>query len=67
MNLKKEFKELGKDINKVEKNIQKDILNVEKWVIARRKFLIKLTWVVGLVAVLLIFSHVYLRTFGYGV
>ena len=67
MNLKKEFRELGKDINKVEKNIKKDILDVEKWVVARRKFFIKLMGVVGLIAALLIFSHFYLRTFGYGV
>ena len=58
---------LKKDIERVEKQIKKDIDNVEDWVIARRKFLIKFGIVVGVIALLLILSRFYLRTFGVGV
>lgn len=34
--------------------IKEEVQEIEKWVIARRKFLIKLAWVLGLIAALLI-------------
>ena len=61
MTLKKEIKKLNKQIDEVRDNIQDDIEDVQDWMIARRKFLIKLTWVVGFIAALLIISHIYLR------
>ena len=54
MTLKKEIKKLNKDIDDISDNIEENIEDVEKWILARRKFIIKLCWVVGLIAVLLI-------------
>jgi len=78
MSIKKEIKDIEKGINKAEKNIkrginkaekdvEKDIKHAEKWVYERKKFFIKLGFVVGLVALLLIISHFYLRTSGVGI
>jgi len=47
--------------------IEKDVRDVEKWMIERRKFLIKLGWVLGFITILLIVSHFYLRVRGAGV
>ena len=47
MSLKKEFKQ-------VEKEIAKDIKYAERWVFERRKFLIKLLGVMGFIVLLLI-------------
>jgi len=44
--------------------IEDEFEDVEKWIIERRKFFIKLGWVIGLVVVLLIISHFYLRISG---
>ena len=44
----------------ISKNLEKEGKEVEAWVKARRKFLIKLGWVVGLITILLLFSHFYL-------
>jgi len=46
--------------------IKKEINELEKWIIQRRKFFIKLSWVIGLIAALLIISHIYLRVNGIG-
>jgi len=67
MTIKQEMKALGKQIKGAEKGIEKDIKNVEGWVIERRKFLIKLTWVVGIIAALLILSNIYLKVRGLGI
>jgi len=78
MSIKKGIKDIEKDINKAGKNIKKginetekgierDIDNAEKWMHERRKFFIKLGFVIGLVAVLLIISHFFLRTGGVGI
>ena len=61
MTIKKEIKKINKQIDEIGDNIQDNIEDVEKWIIARRKFLIKLIWVVGLILALLIISHIYLR------
>ena len=56
-----------KEVNKkgnFEKELKKEIQEVEKWILERRKFLIKLAWVVGFVSVLLIVSKFYLRVSG---
>ena len=61
---------LRKSENIVEREIEeieKDVRDVEKWMIERRRFLIKLAWVLGFVTVLLIVSHFYLRVPGVGV
>ncbi len=43
---------------------KREVEDVESWIIERRKFFIKLLWVVGLIAALLIISHFYLRVNG---
>ncbi|MDD5191983.1 MAG: hypothetical protein PHH54_06795 [Candidatus Nanoarchaeia archaeon] len=60
---KKELKGIEKSF---EKQIDKDVKEAEKWMIQRRKFLIKLAWVLGGITVLLILSHMYLRIAGVG-
>jgi hypothetical protein len=66
MSFRKEIKKLSNQIEDVEDNLLGNIKNVEGWVVERRKFLIKLTWVVGIIAVLLILSNLYLRVRGVG-
>jgi len=44
-----------------EKGLEKEIHEVENWVKQRKKFFIKLAWVVGFVVVLLIVSSLYLK------
>lgn len=46
--------------------IEKEIEEVEQWMIERKKFLIKLGWVAGLIVVLLVVSRLYLRIKGFG-
>jgi hypothetical protein len=53
--------------NNFEKQFQDEVHEVEKWVYERRKFLIKLSWVVGIVVVLLIISNLYLKQIGVGI
>ncbi len=71
VNLAKDFKKFKKGVkieaHEIEKNIKKDVKELEDWMKARRKFLIKLAWVIGLVAILLIISHFWLRVWGRGV
>ena len=57
MALKKEIKNFNKQIDELGKNIKDNIEDVQNWVIARRKFLIKLYWVIGLIGVLLVISY----------
>jgi hypothetical protein len=64
MSLVDKFYKFGRD---VERGAEKEVKYFERWVIARRKFFIKLAWVAGLIAILLIFSHFYLRIRGVGV
>lgn len=45
---------IQKDIKKIEKEIIQEIKGAERWMVQRRKFLIKLFWVLGLIALLLI-------------
>ncbi|MEK6935460.1 MAG: hypothetical protein AABW67_01605 [Nanoarchaeota archaeon] len=63
---RKSIKKLERQADKLDdefdisKNIEKEEKEVEDWVKARRKFLIKLGWVAGLIIVLLLVSHFYL-------
>lgn len=66
MSFQKDIKKLSKQIKDIEGAIQKDIKSVEGWIVERRKFLIKLTWVVGIIVALLILSNLYLRVRGVG-
>ena len=59
MNVKKEMK-------KFEKKVDREFEEVEQWIVERKKFLIKLGWVAGIIIVLLVVSHLYLRTKGFG-
>ena len=51
---------------RVDKQINKEFKEVEAWMVQRKKFLIKLAWVLGFITVLLVVSHIYLRTRGIG-
>jgi len=53
--------------NSIEQEIKHEIKEVEDWITERKKFLIKLAWVVGFIAALLIISHIYLRVVGAGI
>ena len=59
-------KKKKKYARKPKSGIEKEIQDVENWVHGRRKFLIKLGWVAGLIIVLLIVSRLYLRVKGFG-
>ena len=65
-NFRKNIKKFERQIDKLDdefdisKNIEKEEKEVERWMIQRRKFLIKLGWVAGLIIVLLLVSHFYL-------
>ena len=50
-----------KEIKKIEKKVGKDIKDAEDWMIARRKFFVKLSIVIVLVTALIISSHLYLK------
>lgn len=54
-------------LNKIEKSIKEEIKEVENWVIQRKKFLIKLAWVLILITILLIASNIYLKVSGVGI
>jgi len=65
--LKSNFKKDLEDIEiRVDKQINKEFKEVESWMVQRKKFLIKLAWVLGFITILLIFSHIYLRIQGVG-
>ena len=66
-NIGKSMKRTEKGIEKEIKHAEKDIVHAERWMHERRKFFIKLGFVIGLVVVLLIISHFYLRTSGVGI
>jgi len=57
---------IEKEIKKIGKEVKEDIGEVEAWVIERKKFLIKLGWVAGIIIVLLIISNFYLSVKGFG-
>ena len=44
--------------------LQKEIQEIEQWVTERKKFFIKLSWVVGLILALVIISNIYLKLKG---
>lgn len=50
----------------IEKEIEREVEKIEGWVTERKRFLIKLAWVVGLITALLIISQLYLRVRGVG-
>ena len=54
MSFKKEIRKLDREFKQFEKGLAKEIIYVEKWMIARKKFFVKLIWVVGLIVALLI-------------
>lgn len=66
----KGHKSLGRELEdieaRVDRQINKEFKEVEGWMLQRRKFLIKLAWVLGFITLLLIVSRVYLRTKGMG-
>ena len=48
------------NIKKIEKELDKELKEVEAWVKARKKFFIKLIWVFGILAIILILARIYL-------
>lgn len=48
-----DFKEFGKHL---ERDIRREVRHAEKWVVERRKFFVKLGWLIALVIALLILS-----------
>jgi len=48
---------IRKDIKKIEKEIDKEVKEVEDWIYQRRKFFIKLGWVILLVLALFGISY----------
>ncbi len=66
MSIKKQMKGIERDIKKIEKGIKGEIKYTEKWMHERRKFLIKLAWVLGFITVLLVVSNVYMKIRGFG-
>jgi len=51
---------LKRDVRRIEKQILQELKYSEKWMIQRKKFLVKLAWVAGIIIVLLIISKLYL-------
>ena len=50
-------KEVGKDLNFFEKEVNNEVNQVEKWVLARRKFFIKLIFVLLFITLLLLVAN----------
>ena len=48
-------------IKRIEKQLDRELKEVEAWILARRKFFIKLAWVLGFLAVVIILSNIYLK------
>jgi len=46
--------------------IIEEFAEVEEWIVERKKFLIKLAWVVGFITILLIISNFFLKVRGFG-
>ena len=44
-----------------------ELQEIEQWIIQRKKFLIKLTWIFGITATLVILSNIYLKVQGVGI
>ncbi len=56
----KRVRNFGNSVDDVEKEIDKNIIYAEKWVIARRKFFIKLGWTTIFILALLIVSELFM-------
>ena len=56
-----------KEMKGVEKELKKEVKQIETWMYERRKFFIKLGFVIIVVGTLMIFSHFYLRSVGVGI
>lgn len=62
-------KKADKKVDDKKKGIEEiveEFVEVEQWIIERKKFLIKLAWVVGFITILLIFSNFFLRVRAFG-
>jgi len=57
---------MAKKTKKKQSIIEKEIEDVEGWIIERKKFLIKLGWVAGIIIILLTLSYLYLNVKGFG-
>ncbi|MBS3080734.1 hypothetical protein J4221_04645 [Candidatus Pacearchaeota archaeon] len=53
--------------NNFEKQLEKEVREIESWMKERRKFLIKLGWVLLFITLLLILSNIFLRVKGVGI
>lgn len=48
-------------LDEFQKDSKDEIAKADRWIIERRKFFIKLAWLVGMVGVLLILSYIFIR------
>ena len=62
----KPAKLITSDINADIKEVKREVKQAERWMIARRRFFIKLAIIVGMIAILLILSNFYLKSSGFG-
>lgn len=60
-------KKKNSELERLEETLKYDIKKTEQWIIEQRKFLIKLAWMLGLMILLLIISHFFLRIQGAGI
>lgn len=56
----KELRDIDKNINILDRDFNKQAKDVERWVIERRKFFIKLGFVLALIIILIIVSNILL-------
>ena len=58
---------IKKEMKVIEREAKKEVKQIETWMYERRKFFIKLGFIVIVVGILMIFSHFYLRSAGVGI
>jgi len=51
----------------MKKQPQTELQQIEQYIIQRKKFLIKLAWIFGITAILVIISNIYLKIPGVGI
>ena len=52
---------LKKELKKLERSVEKEVREIEDWMIERKNFFVKLGWVAGILIVLIIVGHLFLR------
>ena len=60
---KEKVKKKLNEFQEIEVEVEKDAREVEKWVLERRRFFIKLGWVILLIVVIIAASYIFTRYF----